>query len=163
VIGIDPSSVKVAAVISSQAKSNFSVVTKKLGRDHTLGAGIAYTFLQDLIRGIDDEVLIYQEAPIMGIGGAQPTIFQAQIGGALMAASANEGVPLKLVNNQSWKKRVCGRGNINKEEVVERMTTVWPELVEYAGKDQDVIDAGAVNLYGWHVLTLRDRVRRGKR
>lgn len=164
VVGIDPSSKKLAMVMSQSKKGSFSTNVKKLSQDHTLACGQAYEhvyeLLGELMDDVDEEVHVYMEAPIMGMGGAHPTIVQSQIGGAVMAAVSRRHTPLTLVNNQSWKKRICGRGNINKAEVVERMTEVWPDLVEFAGKDQDLIDAGAVNLFGWHVLTLRKRLGR---
>jgi len=100
----------------------------------------------------------YLEAPVLGIGGPGPTISQAQIGGAIMAAAEEYGVPLTMVNNQSWKKRVCGAGNINKEEVAKRMKDIWPDAVKLANGDQNAIDASAINLFGRKALALKVRI-----
>jgi len=124
---------------------------------------MAFDFLTKTIRfereTTDNEVYVYQEAPIMGVGGPRATIVQAQVGGALMAAAVRLNAPFFLVNNQSWKKRVCGKGNIPKDQVAVRMAEVWPTLIEHAGKDQDLIDAGAVNMFGWHAIDLKARLR----
>jgi ribosomal protein L31E len=72
-----------------------------------------------------------------------------------MAAAEEYEIPLTLVNNQSWKKRVCGAGNINKEEVAKRMKDIWPEAVKIANGDQNAIDASAINLFGRKALALR--------
>lgn len=163
VVGIDPSSAKLAVVMTSSSKGKFVTVTRKLPKDHTKGCGQAYGFIDELLCEMEEryeDIQVFLEKPVMGVGGAQSTIFQSQIGGAVMAAASRRDVPLRMVNNQSWKKRVCGRGNITKAEVAERMVGIWPELVEHAGKDQDLIDAGAINLFGWHVLTLKKRLRR---
>jgi hypothetical protein len=135
-------------------------------RNHTAGCGEAFSavgqFLYELKQEVG-EVYAYLEAPVLGVGGPGPTISQAQIGGAIMAASVEYDVPLILVNNQSWKKRVCGAGNINKEEVTRRMKTIWPEAIKASGGDQNAVDAAAINLFGRHALALRFRImkRRG--
>lgn len=162
VVSIDPSSRKLAVVVTPRPRK-FTVAVKKLSENHVLGSGQAFSFVDDLLRKVlrsDDNVVVYLERPVMGRGGAHSTIVQSQISGAVMAAASRLGVPVTMVNNQSWKKRICGRGNIDKAEVAARMATIWPELVAEAGKDQDLIDAGAINLFGWHALTLRKRIRR---
>lgn len=167
VMGIDPSSRKLVAVSSRGPKSSFRIDTRKLSEDHVLGAGQAYEWMDqisgEIIDGLDDDLCVYLEAPVLGVGGPRATITQSQIGGALMAALSRRRVPVTMVNNQSWKKRVCGRGNIDKKEVAARMASIWPDLVKEANGDQDVVDAGAINLFGWHVVKLRSRLTRGRR
>lgn len=166
VLGIDPSSRKLAVCISRSRKGEFELVAKKLAANHADGSQQAYAFMEYLIHEQlqeDKDLHVYLEKPVMGVGGPQATIVQAYISGAVMAAVRWANIPLTQVNNQSWKKRVCGRGNINKAEVGVRMLEVWPELIERADGDQDFIDAGAINLFGWHVLTLREKIKRGMR
>ncbi len=166
VIGIDPSSAKLAVVSSTRGREQFDYHVSKLSMDKTEAAGQAFVYMRDYFQLLLDggwEPYVFQEAPVMGRGGAHATVVQAQVGGAIMAAASVSKVPLRLVNNQSWKKRICGNGGINKEEVAARMRDIWPELLEHAGKDQDMIDAGAINLFGWHVLALQDRLRRGSK
>lgn len=91
---------------------------------------------------------VYLEAPVLGRGGAWPTISQAQVGGAIMAACVEYRCFLEMVNNQNWKKTVCGHGNLNKTEISKAMFKVWPEAWEAAEGDQDLVDASAIARYG---------------
>jgi hypothetical protein len=90
-----------------------------------------------------------------------------------MAACVQAGVVVKLVNNQTWKKRALGNGNINKAEVRKRIKEQWPTLYEKAPimtkgefkgfPDQDLLDAGGLNLFGWWNVDLVSRLRKRRR
>lgn len=166
VVGIDPSSAKLAMVTNYLPFGEFEAFKVKLDKDHWLGCQQAHDTLLIHLATMQSEgwdPFVVLEAPVMGVGGVWPTIVQSQIGGALMAAISKREVKHRLCSNTTWKKRILGRGNIPKPEIAGKMSEVWPELVEEAGKDQDLIDAGAINLYGWHVLGLKDKLSRGKR
>lgn len=154
--GIDPSTVKLASVIKSGAQ--FHVVVRKLPKDRNLACLRAYEFAQGIIAEYGEHIQVYMEAPIMGIGGPGATIPQAQVGGAVMAGFMASGVAVTLCNNSTAKKRVCGRGNVKKDQVKEAMMGVWPELVYRADGDQDVIDAGMICLFGEHAIRLRAKI-----
>ena len=165
IVGIDPDTVRVTVCVTKHAGQKKPEIFKFLlnsNHDHIVGCGEAFrqvgSFLYELAQ--DGMVCAYLEAPVMGQGGPGPTISQAQIGGAIMAACEEYGIPLTLVNNQSWKKRVCGAGNINKEEVSKRMKDIWPEASKMANGDQNAVDAAAINLFGRHALALKFRIMR---
>lgn len=162
VVGIDPSSHKLAAVVTDGDKI-IDTLTIKLRDDKQIACGQAFRWIQECIIDPHNMMMeghIYMEAPIMGVGGPGSTIPQAQIGGAVMAGAAVLQVSLTLANNQAWKRQVCGKGNIRKDQVAGAMLTVWPELVHRVGADQDLIDAGAINMYGRRAVRLRAKVVR---
>lgn len=161
VVGIDPSSHKMAAVITRQ-DNLLGFESVRLPEDKGLACKRAYEWVGFLIEeyaGVDP-IHVYMEAPIMGVGGPGSTIPQAQVGGAVMAAWNMQDISVSLINNQSWKRQICGKGNIRKDQVAGAMMTVWPELVHSVGGDQDLIDAGAINMYGRRAVRLRAKVAR---
>jgi Holliday junction resolvasome RuvABC endonuclease subunit len=103
---------------------------------------------------------LYLEEPVLGRGGPGSTIPQARVGGAIMAAAAECECPVILVNNQSWKKAVCGSGGIGKPEVAKRMRKIWPEAFRAARGDQDLIDSSAINLLGQRNARVRVQLHR---
>lgn len=148
VLGIDPSSKKLAFCLTEVEHDNILTLTTislPAGALQATGAAYrgAFSFFQENKHGLR----VYMEAPVVGrsIG---PTIIQSQVGGAVMAAAENVGVPLYLVNNMTWKKRVIGKGNAKKEEVAEKLREIWLEAYAASSGDQDLIDACAVNRFG---------------
>lgn len=168
-MGIDASSGKIAIITTidkKQKKPHARVIKLSTGSNkaHSRGAGEAFRFVAEHIYNVKEDFdltpVVYLEAPVVGIGGPGATIPQAYIEGAIMAAAHENLCELMLVNNKAWKKRVCGNGNFNKGEVADAMKDIWPELCEVVGKDQDLIDAGAINRYGYYVLDVKNRLRR---
>lgn len=176
VLGLDPSSLKLAAVVTSAPKRDKPTlhVTHFEFEEYERKCEEAFDWTFDLLMEIrerdDQPPAVYLEAPVMGVGGPGATIPQAYVSGAVMTACAQAGARVKLVNNQTWKKRAMGAGNLNKVQVRERMYEVWPELValipimekgEFKGfPDQDLIDAGGLNLFGWWNAQLVERLRK---
>lgn len=176
VLGVDPSSQKIAAVESSDPKRDkptlhvkhfdFEDIEKKCEE--------AFDFMFDtlmVIRERDGQPpRVFLEAPVMGVGGPGATIPQAFVSGAIMAACMQAGSIVVLVNNQTWKKRALGRGNINKDQVRELMKETWPRLFkatpimekgDFKGHpDQDLLDAGGLNLHGWRSVDLFERLKK---
>lgn len=165
VIGVDPSTKKIAVMgTRSRSQSVPDAWKFRLTADPILRVGEAFNkfgaLLYDLTQqsgGVPPRV--YLEAPVLGRGGAWPTISQAQIGGALMAACVEYRCFLEMVNNQTWKSRVCGNGRFGKPEIAKAMYKVWPEAWEVAAGDQDLIDASAIAKYGRMRTDLVTRVR----
>lgn len=173
-LGLDPKTTRLAFVWARKKEKPKSRVVRLPDGEDYRGEACAAAFREtaQLIAELKDdgyEPFLYQEAPV--VGGSKnnlrigPTISQTYIGGATLAAAGEMTCRSMLVNNQSWKKRVLGAGNINKEEVGIRMKEVWPQLCEIAvlgnGKpDEDVIDAGALFLFGQKNQDLLASLRR---
>ena len=185
--GIDPSSRKIAIVesrASNKSKAFIHVITLN-SDDVVKNQHAAFDFIFDWGMGVIDRdgqpPRIFLEEAVMGGGGQQgkfrpgPTIAQCYVAGTIMAAAGQLGSQLKLVNNSTWKKRVLGNGNIKKEDIAGVMEEVWPEFMkkvptihakQHNGKipndspDQDVVDAGGLNLFGWHNVELLERIKK---
>lgn len=169
-LGLDPKTTRLAFVWArKREKPRIRVIKLPEGEEFRSEAcGIAFRETVQLLAEMKEdgwEPYLYQEEPVMGRGGIGRTIPQVFIGGATLAAAAEMQCRSQLVNNQSWKKRALGAGNINKQEVAVRMKEVWPELYEAANGDEDIIDAGAIFIYGQMkqdlLASLRRRRNRG--
>lgn len=161
VIGIDPSSKKLA-FISSWKNSNFFQFYKvSLPGDILQATGAAFEEAYSIFEGYPGDVAVYMEAPVVG-RNIHSTIVQAQVGGAVMAAAHQTGVKLFLVNNTSWKKQVLGMGNAGKTQISAWLEENWPEAYNLAGRDQDLIDAACISRYGVHHQRLIQAIQRRK-
>jgi hypothetical protein len=102
------------------------------------------------------------------------------VSGAIMAAAAQAGAKIMLVNNSTWKKKILGNGNIAKEKIRPQMEEqgIWPELIkkapiihakQHSGKIpndspcQDTIDAGCINLFGWEHVKMIERLKKRRK
>jgi hypothetical protein len=147
VVGIDPSSKKLAFCVT---EPGCKPVVFKLGLPEGVlqatGAAFeeAFLFFSRLSRS---NPRVYMEAPLVG-RSAYSTIVQAQVGGAVMAAACRSGTYLKMVNVNSWKKKVVGKGNATKEDVSAWLKDNWKMAYTLCSGDQDLIDASALNRYG---------------
>lgn len=160
VLGVDPSTKKLAVTITHlENPDSFEMVTIRLPENRPDACATAFRELSNLILELKEEtgqpVYVYQEAPVIGRGGPRPTIAQAQVGGAAMAAVAECRGFLFLVNNSTWKKTALGRGNLSKPEIGVELRKVWPEAWKEAAGDLDLIDSAAINLFGEKRLRLR--------
>jgi hypothetical protein len=163
VIGIDPSSKKVAICTTFTSKPEFKIIDLPEGVYPATGAAFREVFAFLGEEDCGEEIFIYLEAPVVG-RNAYSTIVQAQVGGAVMAAAQNRGAKLFMVNVNSWKKQVVGKGNATKPEVAEWLEKYWPDAYNLANGDQDLIDAAAINRYGYkHVRLAQAIVKRSKR
>jgi Holliday junction resolvasome RuvABC endonuclease subunit len=76
----------------------------------------------------------------------------AQTMGAVLAALAQsrlaQGTDVRLVDNKTWKKDVCGNGNATKDVVRDYIHVTHPAYAPLCGDDQDLYDAACVGLYG---------------
>ncbi len=182
--GIDPSSERIVIVESLRSnKSKAYIHSIRLNADRIEDRQLqAFDFIVNFamsVRDREDGVSprLYLEAPIMGVGGPGATIPQAYVSGSIMAAAAQTECWIALVNNQTWKKRALGNGNINKNEITKRMETTWPKFYKKVptvtakqfpeqppgAKDQDVIDSGGLNLYGWWHTEFVERIEKRRK
>lgn len=96
---------------------------------------------------------VYIEDPVVGRGGARPTILQAQVDSLIQVAAVRFAhLGCYSVNNKTWKKAIVGNGNANKEQVAAWLATTHPVLSRVVDGDQDLVDAACVALYGKSVV-----------
>lgn len=158
IVGVDPSSNKLSAVIT-QGDLNPELHRIKLPRDKVRACRVAYEWVITLVEPFPlPGVYVFLEMPVLGRGGAGSTIPQAQVNGAMLAAGSMAGVQVVTVNNKRWKKQVVGNGAASKEDVAAWCALCWPPVFEGAKGDQDLLDAAAINRFGRHVVELRDRI-----
>lgn len=161
VIGIDPSSRKLAAVISVIGdEKNVEIITKPLPQDKPTSCLLAFEWARVLVekhspRG---DVYAFIELPVLGRGGPGSTIPQAQVNGALLAGLQMAGAIVTPVNNSRVKKEVIGRGNANKDDIRQWVHDTWNDLYVKIEKDQDLCDSAMIYQYGSQVVGRRDKI-----
>lgn len=163
IIGIDPSSKKIAFCTTEGSLVSMHTTSLPEGVLHAAGVAFeeAFLFFCKL-----PKAKIFMEAPVMG-PNAHSTIIQAQVGGAVLAAAHRAELDVELVNVNSWKKQVVGNGHAKKPEVSKWLEENWPKAYNLAAGDQDLIDASAINRYGYNHVRLAEaiisRSKRGKK
>lgn len=172
IVGIDPSSKKLAVTIfmpaSNDIRSFFYPLRKKANDTYTPKvAHSAYSTVELMVhkhhlRRYDTKV--FMEAPVIGRGGAKSTMVQAYVSGAVQAALLSLSIPVTLVNVQVWKKDVVGNGAAGKPQVATavqqrlsglKLTAHWQEI----NADQDIIDATALMMYGLRVSDRAEQLK----
>lgn len=177
--GIDPNSHKIVIVETRRAAQRKPIVhaTELTAGSIEGNCDQAFDFLVDFCIGVKDREgeypRLFVEAPVQGRGGPGATIPQAFVTGAIMAGATQGGSKITLVNNQSWKKKVCGNGNLPKVKISEWVRDNWSELylkapvindsrhpIELRGlPDQDWLDSGCINLFGWKHQMMIERIK----
>jgi len=95
----------------------------------------------------------YIEAPVVGRGGARPTVLQSQVDGLIQVAALRSGqLGCYSVNNKTWKKAIVGNGNASKEQSAAWLAATHPVLSDLVDGDQDLVDAACVAIYGARVV-----------
>jgi Holliday junction resolvasome RuvABC endonuclease subunit len=177
--GIDPNSHKIAIVETrkiDRVKPFIHVVL--LTGEIEERSSQAFDYICDFCISVKERdgsyPRLFLEAPIQGRGGPGSTIPQAFISGAIMAGAVQGGSQIALINNQTWKKRVIGNGNVNKLDVSEWVEDHWPLLFEktpvienlsqghelQGRPDQDILDAGCLSKFGWKHVSMVERLGR---
>lgn len=147
VFGLDPSSKKLALVVTDGHSHDFHVAKLPDGPDHRPEACVgAEDWIRHMIGVYPDVALIGLEMPMGAKGGFGSTIPQAMISGALQAGIAREKKHVELINIPNWKLSVVGKGSASKEEisnwVEDNYPSAWLRCVDSKGKlDQDLVDA----------------------
>jgi Holliday junction resolvasome RuvABC endonuclease subunit len=153
IIGVDPSSAKLAFVITDGDTLEQVVAIPLPPKDRqNTRSGAAYNAVLEVIGS--KRAWVFLESPLYWRGG-KSTIPLAQISGVVQAAVHNAGHQLEMVNNQRWKSRVIGIHNAKKDQIGEVMATLWPEVHAIANGDEDLIDAAAINMYGRDIMRHR--------
>ncbi|QZE10871.1 RuvC-like resolvase [Gordonia phage ChisanaKitsune] len=173
IVGIDPSSLKIAFVWTGNDKRVHHRLAKlPKDTDFAFRCASAYASTRVILTKIvaqnpGQPVFVFIEEPVVGRGGAYATISQSKVHGAIVAAAYRvKGVErVSGANNSTAKKQVVGNGAAKKEQIADWAAKYWRELYDAAqtynkGDRQDIIDAGMVNRYGDHVLKVRTKVNR---
>ncbi len=157
VMGIDPSSRKIAAIGHTDDlgwfSQTWSVPTKVKERCVVLHEFVEpyAQFVSSLV--VHGPVWVFVENPVVGRGGPHATIVQAQVQGLIMGLSMDSGAQAVYpVNVQTWKKAIVGKGNASKPDVAAWLGAHRPALADMAGDDQDLVDAACIALYGIDVI-----------
>jgi len=161
VIGIDLSSKKVAMVWEEGKKfGSATISTDKKDRSAALHDLLLHTN-KELITALNkvpaEDVYLYIEDPVVGRGGARPTILQSQVDGIVRVCAYPHTTKVYSVNNKTWKKAIVGNGNASKDDVAAWLATHHSFLAELCGDDQDLLDAACVCLYGRYVIDHAER------
>lgn len=173
IVGIDPSSVKIAFVwTDDRQRMSHKIVKLPKDTDFAVRCAEAHAKTAMLLRRIErrhpgQTIFVFIEEPVVGRGGAYATISQSKVHGAIIAAAQlNKSVEkVTGANNTTAKKQVVGKGNAKKEEITAWAAKYWRELYDASltylkGDRQDIIDSGMINRYGAHVLNVRVRMNR---
>lgn len=165
IIGVDPSSRKLAAIVSvMDDEPNVQHVTKALPQDKPVACLMAFEWMRNLVESNSErgEVHVFIELPVFGRGGPGSTIPQAQINGALQAGAHVAGGVVTSVNNARAKKEVVGRGNANKDDIRVWVKEAWPVLYAKIERDQDLCDSAMIYQYGYKALQRRNKMAKSK-
>lgn len=161
VIGIDPSSKKIAVVIAD--KDGFRAIEQQLpvkesDKYTAYNSHMALTFCTWLFDTVLDpeSTHVYLEAPVLaGRGKANPQAMlpQAFVSGVIQATAMDAGfVGVTMVAPGSWKKVVVGNGSATKPQVGRNLRRRRPDLWRICYQSGDLKDAGSICLYGCHHL-----------
>ena len=161
VIGVDPSSRKLAAVVSvigNEPDVRFYV--KTIPKDKPTSCLMAFEWMRTIVEMSEGrgKVFAFIELPVLGRGGPGSTIPQAQVNGALLAGAQIANAEVILVNNARAQKEVVGRGNANKDDIKEWVRVAWPKLFEQIENDQDLCDSAMIYQYGRQTVMRRDKL-----
>jgi hypothetical protein len=98
------------------------------------------------------DVIFYEDPIAAGSRNLQTLIGLSQTSGCLLSAFPTD-IRFYKVAVSSWKKEVVGSGKAGKLEVAAWLQENKPEMYEQCGKDQNLIDAACIYLYGKAVLS----------
>lgn len=161
-VGIDPSSAKIAIMISVNEGKPYKMV-KALAKGGDIAAVClaAFRYVRAAVRDLKADghrVYLYLEEPVVGRGGAYTTIRQSKVNGAILAAALSGGAEVHGVNNTTWKKSVVGNGNAGKPMIKEWVRLNWEYAYDLAKGDQDVLDAACILRYAQQCMEVLDRL-----
>lgn len=157
VIGIDPSSKKVAATITYD-EQRLEMRTLEFSHDIVLACTEAYNWAFDLGMELGDECFAAIEEPVVGRGGVYSTLRQTKVHGALVAGLVNSGVETIAINNKAWKKEIIGNGNVGKPLIKIWVKDYWPNAYVMAEDDQDLLDSAVINRYASEIVERRKTI-----
>ena len=98
--------------------------------------------------------LVYVEEPLVGRGVRASLQIAQTVGAVLSRASAHA----YLVDNNTWKKTVCGKGGLAKSDVALWLKEQHPCYSANCGDDQDRVDATCIALYAVQQQSVRELI-----
>lgn len=157
VIGVDPSSRKLAGVAMSvfdpdeydlwlvKLKERDPIELRCLAAFRT-----ARAFTRRIRRLYDPvEIVVFIEGPLVGRGGVKTTVIQSKVHGATIAGFVSGGAAFARESNASTvKKAVVGTGKAEKHEIMQWVADTYPDLHTEIDGDQDLADAMMHCRYG---------------
>ena len=167
VIGVDPDSKRITVVIS--IGDDFKVRRKALPetKDVSEWCASAYRFIYRIVKDYKAQgrdVYVGIESPFANPKAPSAVVPLGRLNGAMHAAAYMAGATTYPVTIATWKKEVCGKGNMTKPQIAAWCKVYWRLLWDEAqtilvsrGR-QDVIDAGAINRYTLKLLERDQRI-----
>jgi len=168
VIGIDPSSKKIAATVTvNGAEPTLRIRPLPTGRrDTPRQLFLAGRWFRRLIMEFDpqsNDVYVYIENPFVSPKTIRACLPLARMHGHLMATAYACGVKVvDGVDISRWKSVSIGKGNASKTEIMAWVRKCWPQAAEQVGKDQDKADSAGINVYGQHMVKQIKKIERLK-
>lgn len=162
VVGIDPSSRKIAIVVNTASTNFISTYEVKQGTLRPQACGEIDEYLGKLFTMLrssyGDDLSVYVEEPVVG-KNKRAGILQGQIHGVALASALRSGITsVYSISNTAWKKETVGSGNAGKDACREWLEREHPGLASDCGGDLDLIDAACIAAYGRAVLARAGRV-----
>jgi Holliday junction resolvasome RuvABC endonuclease subunit len=160
IVGLDPSSKKLAFVLSDERGKALEVALRNLPDPAKIdikcswAERFAYEVLVPWVKK-GHRVILFIEEPLVGRGGARATILQARVSGAVLCGARRAGVrEIHDVNQSRWKKIVLGAGNYPKKDIPRYVKQTWQVVYDLAEADPDLCDAACINAYGVKALKI---------
>lgn len=157
IVGVDPSSKKIA-IVASETMTNtvaaWSLIVSKPRETMSPGACARAQdrmdeFVLATARMSPYDRHAWVETPLVASsGGVRATIAQAYIGGIIRASLVNAGFVVHDVHVGTWKKEVVNNGNAKKPDVARAVKTGWAKAWTLVEHDGDLIDAAAICQFG---------------
>lgn len=149
IFGIDPAARSVAVFGTSGRHApcwGVKLTTAKANRDRELKD--LRRQLEEMVRFMAEAIFI-EEPVVAGARNIRSTILIAETVGMVLAIP---DVPIYLVEISTWKKLTVGKGNATKDDVSSWLSREHPDYAAICEGDQDLIDAGAINVYGRQIM-----------
>lgn len=152
VVGIDPSSRKIAAVVNRPSTNFLWTYEVKQGELRPQACNEIFEASSKFFSTLEPEAVVWVEEPVVG-KNRRAAILQGQIHGVVLtAALQSEITSVYSVSNTAWKKETVGSGSASKQRCREWLVSEYPVLASDCGDDIDLIDAACVAVYGRGVL-----------
>ena len=86
--------------------------------------------LQEVVDAFPIQLIVYEAARHAGKFGGGPLVVQAELQGQIKRLAEELGVEYKGYSPSEIKKHATGKGNANKEKMIEAARARWPDVVD---------------------------------